>query len=103
METIEKEWVILDNWEVGDIAAVQATNRQALIDAHDWHEEEGQPVLRVALYGEQLGCCGGSVDYATVDDIPYQSVPCPCGNPKHWLIKYEEGNERYCKLSILSG
>ncbi len=26
----------------------------------------------------------------TYDDFPEDSIPCLCGNPNHWLIKYEE-------------
>ena len=32
--------------------------------------------------------CGSTVSYKTYDDIPETDVPCPCGNPKHWLIRY---------------
>jgi len=32
--------------------------------------------------------CGGQATYRTVDDIPLVDVPCPCGDPNHWLIKY---------------
>ncbi len=32
--------------------------------------------------------CGGSASYPTVNDIPRHDVPCPCGDPTHWLIKY---------------
>ncbi len=32
--------------------------------------------------------CGGSVQYATPDDIPEESVPCPCGDKTHWMIHY---------------
>ena len=30
------------------------------------------------------------VSYRTADDIPLVDVPCPCGDPNHWLIRYEE-------------
>jgi len=81
----------------GEICAIRATNREVLL-AHinafiDWDFFKGtkeKPYLHVELSGEQLGCDGCSVDYATEADVPYESVPCSCGNPKHWLIKYEE-------------
>jgi hypothetical protein len=34
--------------------------------------------------------CGQKVEYEKSSDIPFESVPCPCGDPKHWLIKYVE-------------
>lgn len=42
------------------------------------------------LLGVSLKSCGGSATYRTVDDIPLVDVPCPCGDPNHWLIKYQE-------------
>lgn len=42
------------------------------------------------LLGVYLKPCGGSATYRTVDDIPLVDVPCPCGDPNHWLIKYQE-------------
>ncbi len=34
--------------------------------------------------------CGGSESYQTAEDIPLVNVPCPCGDPTHWLLKYED-------------
>lgn len=42
------------------------------------------PLLKINM------SCGGSVVYRSLDEIPAESTPCPCGNPDHWLIKYEE-------------
>ena len=88
------------NVELGNIYAIQATNRQALIDAINQFVNSSffggardKTYLHVELSGEKLGCGGCSADYATEADIPYYSVPCTCGNPKHWLIKYEGGND----------
>ena len=33
--------------------------------------------------------CGSEVSYRTFDDIPDHDVPCPCGDPKHWIIRYQ--------------
>ncbi len=33
--------------------------------------------------------CGYQVEYKTIEDIPDHDVPCPCGSPNHWLVKYE--------------
>lgn len=37
-----------------------------------------------------LEACGGEVSYRTADDMPLVDVPCPCGDPNHWLIKWTE-------------
>jgi len=87
----------LANGEINMLCAIKATNRKALIDGINAYIESDFFVknpdadyLHVELSGEQLGCEGGSATYKTEADIPEHSVPCPCGNPKHWLIKYEE-------------
>ncbi len=83
--------------ELGEICAIKATNRAALIshinqfvDTFFFDGSQGKAYLEVSLSGEKLGCAGGSVDYPTEVDVPHCSVSCPCGNPKHWLIKYVE-------------
>ena len=80
-----------------NICAIKATNRQTLIDCinasigADFSKKHPDAVyLRVALSGDKLGCDGCSVDYKMEQDIPEYSVPCACGNPNHWLIKYTE-------------
>jgi len=35
-------------------------------------------------------CCDTVRKWNTFQDIPAISVPCPCGNPNHWLIKYDK-------------
>ena len=34
--------------------------------------------------------CGCWSVYETFEDIPNESVPCSCGNPKHWFVKIKE-------------
>lgn len=31
--------------------------------------------------------CGNRNNFASINDIPLYDVPCPCGNPNHWLVK----------------
>jgi len=33
------------------------------------------------------GPCGTVVKYP-LNNIPTVDVPCPCGNPNHWIIRY---------------
>lgn len=84
------------NITLGRVCAIEATNRQVLIDyistfvdSAQFTGKEGTAYLRVELSGERLGCEGCSADYATENDVPEESVPCFCGNPNHWLIKYD--------------
>lgn len=32
--------------------------------------------------------CGEMVSYATLDDLPFVDVPCPCGDPDHLVLAY---------------
>jgi len=34
--------------------------------------------------------CGNMLDIKQRRDIPLQDMPCPCGNPEHWLVKWPE-------------
>ena len=80
---IDQQAILKDGVDV-----IRATSRQALIDFMGKDTlKDNTTYLHVELRNHV--CCGGSVDYATEADVPYHSVPCPCGNPKHWLIKYE--------------
>lgn len=31
--------------------------------------------------------CGSSL-FARPDRLPYEDMRCPCGDPKHWLVRY---------------
>jgi hypothetical protein len=33
--------------------------------------------------------CGRKIFYKYIDDVPDVDVPCPCGNPNHWVIKIQ--------------
>lgn len=34
------------------------------------------------------GSCGKSATYENIAAIPIVDVPCPCGSPKHWLVRW---------------
>lgn len=34
--------------------------------------------------------CGESVSFRTLDDVPRVTVPCPCGEPGRYLVRYSE-------------
>lgn len=33
--------------------------------------------------------CGETITYETPDDVSLVDVPCPCGDPNHWLVRWE--------------
>ena len=37
-----------------------------------------------------MPCCGQSFKYATIEDIPTETTPCPCGTEGMYVVKYEE-------------
>lgn len=66
--------------------------KQVLVDAIK-EQIRGNGKLRrnyEAALEVELKDCGGKASYKTWDDIPDESVPCPCGNPNHWLIQYKD-------------
>lgn len=82
---------------LGEICAIKATNRDVLISKINQYIEtfffdgsKDKIYLRIELGGQQLGHIRYSADYPTEADVPSHSVPCPCGNPNHWMIKYGE-------------
>ncbi|MFH1485231.1 MAG: hypothetical protein ABIH46_04095 [Chloroflexota bacterium] len=72
---------------------IRAANRQALIDAIGSYIVASEddlspdaPYLKL-----EMAECGKVVEYWTEEEIPETSVPCPCGDPEHWMILYGEG------------
>lgn len=77
---------------ITEMVAVRADSREVLLayvleGKRDLERESPgirvDPVLRVSFIP-----CGGRISYHTLEDIPSEDVPCSCGDPKHWLIKY---------------
>jgi len=33
--------------------------------------------------------CGHKEWIESVKRVPSVNIPCPCGNPKHWIVKYD--------------
>lgn len=36
--------------------------------------------------------CGQTAEFKV--NLPENSVPCPCGNPKHWLVLYAKDKDK---------
>ncbi len=36
--------------------------------------------------------CGNKQKWNKHTDIPLVNVPCPCGDPKHWLVYWSDQN-----------
>jgi len=79
----------------GPMIGVLATDRQALVDLlikvkaqypDIPHVLDCPHVLEISLP------CGGSQKFTQPEDIPFEDLPCPCGNPEHWLIQYGKGD-----------
>ena len=68
------------------VRAVVAPNREALVDVLRLARRAGSttPIIRIVMP------CGQVVEYQTPDDIPDTSVACPCGNPFHWILWFED-------------
>lgn len=33
--------------------------------------------------------CGNTYSVDSVEQLPQDNLPCPCGDPKHWFVRYE--------------
>jgi hypothetical protein len=33
--------------------------------------------------------CGHKMKFISAEKLPNQNIPCPCGNPSHWIVKYD--------------
>ncbi len=33
--------------------------------------------------------CGHKQRIEKLEDISFQNIACPCGNPNHWIVKYD--------------
>lgn len=76
-------------------AVIRATNRQALIAAVRQKIEAAGllfspdvPYLQLTRFE-----CGAVVEYWSEEEVPATSVPCPCGDPSHWMIRYDDHEE----------
>jgi len=38
--------------------------------------------------------CGSTMRLRDLADLPLVDRICPCGNPEHWLIKYDDSDHR---------
>lgn len=73
----------MDNWIGIDVKLTRDQFIKHLIDNHGVPDDSRDiPYLTIEAP------CGNVCIFVTLDDIPDESVPCPCGNPKHWMIKY---------------
>ena len=74
---------------VTEFCLLHAANREELIK---WLQETinaSGNTLQKLLVGELP--CGMNLGKMDMNDVPYKSLPCPCGDPTHWVIKYEGG------------
>jgi hypothetical protein len=57
---------------------------------HMRNEPVGRGVLEKNLPFEYRMPCGWSYRLKAIEDLPKEDLPCPCGNPEHWFVKYTE-------------
>lgn len=47
--------------------------------------------------------CGSAYIFETATDIPTESIPCPCGNPKHWILRWFDAVKELPSAGSMSG
>lgn len=83
-----------DELEIGILSDSPGTIRQMIFeegsctvdlveDKVTWLQDLPEPFVEVIM------TCGAREAYK-VEDIPQHSLPCSCGNPSHWIIKYRK-------------
>lgn len=78
----------MDSTRKVDIVGVEALSRDSFLSSVTENGIAGAPFLEVRMP------CGTRSSYQTRDDIPSESVPCPCGDASHWVIRYGRGVEQ---------
>ena len=95
MET-EASTIDIKGTNLQQVCAIKTTNRQALVTYIDSmleccpRDNPDADYLMVSLGGPDIGHPECVARYKAKGDVPSKSVPCCCGNPKHWLLKYEQ-------------
>ena len=74
-----------NGWSIMKQVMVDALKQQIRLKGGIVHRKHPDGVLVI-----DLDPCGGHATYMTWADIPDHDVPCPCGNPTHWLIRYHD-------------
>ena len=80
--------------------AIKATSYEALreniLSFYNRHNREigGKPFpllpRPVVIISARDLPCGTVFEYQSLEDIPADDTPCPCGDPTHWMIWYEQ-------------
>lgn len=78
--------VLFDCSDMPRFEFVQAYADEILEKAQARGMNTGHP--NFILLAVTITLCGGRATYRTADDIPLVDVPCPCGDPSHWLIRW---------------
>jgi len=52
------------------------------------HRARGFPDEAFSAVMTGIKSCGTKVYYKTLDDVPLDDTPCPCGDPNHWLVTW---------------
>lgn len=68
--------------EISSYCELWAENPEALREYLSGFHAPTGPIVEI------VGPCGSKIEYATIADIPDINVPCPCGNERHWVVKY---------------
>ena len=81
-------------------STVATDKRWTRLDLLTWMDTEGYkqtreyeewPEPKPTFYPFTINMpCGQTITFARREDVPLVDLPCPCGNPNHWLVKWSE-------------
>lgn len=68
-------------WEGVKAILPEPLNRQQVLSLDQ--ENLSEELIDLVISNDETEC----YLFASIEDIPLYDVPCPCGNPRHWLVK----------------
>jgi hypothetical protein len=86
-----KEGMVMEHFdmrEFGDAQYLKAMRCAVLIKAPS-EEFFIEAVKALTLPFSCILPCGNEYSVESIDDLPKADLPCPCGNPNHWFVKYQ--------------
>jgi hypothetical protein len=87
----KKSPIVLRPITVGFLIRYKSTRKSIRQKFLDHVEAQRQPNQEKKLY-TKLPC---GLEYVfTYDDFPNETMPCKCGNPDHFVVKYERFNPK---------
>ena len=68
----------------------KGANPLTLLERGSWDNRWGSFRPTDGITAVPMPCCGQTIRYESIYDIPTETTPCPCGADWSWVVKYQE-------------